>query len=222
LSAKVSKQGWEQRLKYKLVIFDFDGTLADSFAWLISISDQVADRYNFKRLDKSQIETLRGYDVKKIIKDFRVPFWKIPSIANHLRKLMSENIQDIQMFDGIPVLLQSLADQGAVLAVLSSNSCQNIRQVLGPDNVARIRYYECGVSIFGKTAKIRKLLKQSGLQPGEAILIGDEIRDLDAARAIPIASGAVSWGYARVEALVAHSPSELFASVADIAEKIGG
>ncbi|MDR3574135.1 MAG: HAD hydrolase-like protein [Anaerolineaceae bacterium] len=209
-------------MKYKLVIFDFDGTLADSFSWLISVTDQVADRYKFKRLDKSQIETLRGYDVKKLIKDYHVPFWKIPQIGKHLRKLMSENIQFIRMFEGIPALLQGLADQGAVLAVLSSNSCQNIHQVLGPENAALIRYYECGVSIFGKPAKIRKLLKKSGIQAGEAILIGDEIRDLDAARAIPIASGAVSWGFARVEALQARSPSEFFTSVDDIAEKIGG
>jgi len=205
-----------------LIIFDFDGTLADSFPWVISVMDQLADRYKFKRLDKSQIETLRGYDVRKLIKDYQVPSWRIPFIGKHLRKLMSENIHHIQLFEGIPALLHSLVDQGAVLAVLSSNSCQNIHQVLGPENAALFSYYECGVSIFGKSAKIRKLLKKSGMQPDEAILIGDEIRDLEAARIIPIASGAVSWGYARVEALQARAPSELFASVAEIGEKITG
>jgi phosphoglycolate phosphatase len=209
-------------LKYKLVIFDFDGTLADSFPWLISVMDELADRFKFKRLDKNQIETLRGYDARKLIKEYRVPFWRIPSIGKHIRNLMSENIHSIRMFEGIPALLQSLAEQGAVLAVLSSNSCQNIHQVLGPENTALISYYECGVAIFGKPAKIRKLLKISGVQPDEAILIGDEIRDLEAARAVPIASGAVSWGYARVEALQAHAPSEFFDSVSEIVEKIGG
>jgi Predicted phosphatases len=209
-------------LKYKLVIFDFDGTLADSFPWLISVMDELADRFKFKRLDKDQIETLRGYDARKLIKEYRVPFWRIPSIGKHIRNLMSENIHNIRMFEGIPAILQSLAEQGAVLAVLSSNSCQNIHQVLGPENTGLISYYECGVSIFGKPAKIKKLLKVSGIQPGEAILIGDEIRDLEAAKAIPIASGAVSWGYARVEALQAHGPSEFFESVAEIVEKLGG
>jgi phosphoglycolate phosphatase len=209
-------------LKYKLVIFDFDGTLADSFPWLISVMDELADRFKFKRLDKDQIETLRGYDARKLIKEYRVPFWRIPSIGKHIRNLMSENIHNIRMFEGIPALLLSLAEQGAVLAVLSSNSCQNIHQVLGPENTALISYYECGVSIFGKPAKIKKLLKASGIQPGEAILIGDEIRDLEAARAVPIASGAVAWGYARVDALRAYNPSEFFDSVTEIVEKIGG
>jgi phosphoglycolate phosphatase len=209
-------------LKYKLVIFDFDGTLADSFPWLISVMDELADRFKFKRLDKEQIETLRGYDARKLIKEYRVPFWRIPSIGKHIRNLMSENIHNIRMFEGIPAILQSLAEQGAVLAVLSSNSCQNIHQVLGPENTVLISYYECGVSIFGKPAKIKKLLKVSGIKPGEAILIGDEIRDLEAAKAIPIASGAVSWGYARVEALQARGPSEFFESVAEIVEKLGG
>ena len=209
-------------MKYKLVIFDFDGTLADSFPWLISVTDQVADRYKFKRLDKSQIETLRGEDVRKLIKDYHVPFWRIPLIGKHLRELMHENIQHIQMFDGIPALLQALAHQGAVLAVLSSNSYQNIQQVLGPEISVLISYFECGVSIFGKPAKIKKILKKSGFNPEQAIFIGDETRDLDAARAIPIASGAVAWGFARFEALQALSPNELFANVAEILEKIGG
>jgi phosphoglycolate phosphatase len=184
--------------------------------------DELADRFKFKRLDKEQIETLRGYDARKLIKEYRVPFWRIPSIGKHIRNLMSENIHNIRMFEGIPAILQSLAEQGAVLAVLSSNSCQNIHQVLGPENTVLISYYECGVSIFGKPAKIKKLLKVSGIKPGEAILIGDEIRDLEAAKAIPIASGAVSWGYARVEALQARGPSEFFESVAEIVEKLGG
>src|SRR5271157_1445614 len=134
---------------------------------------------------------------------------------------MSENIQDIRLFEGISALLQSLAQRGAILAVLSSNSCQNIQQVLGQEITPLIRYFECGVSIFGKPAKIRKILNKSGLQPNEAILIGDEIRDLDAARAIPIASGAVAWGFARFEVLKARAPSELFTNVTDILEKLG-
>ena len=95
-----------------------------------------------------------------------------------------------------------------------------MRRILGPENEALIQYYECGVQLFGKQAKLKKVLKQSGTLPGEAICIGDEIRDIQAARKAKIPFGAVAWGFTKVEALLAYAPNEVFSSVGEIAEKI--
>jgi len=205
---------------YKLVIFDFDGTLADSFPYVLSIMDQLADEYRFQRVDKSEIETLRSSGAGQLIKRYRVPIWKIARIGNRVRGLMAENIHQIARFDGVDRLLQVLSAQGIQLAILTTNSCENVRRVLGAENAALIRYYECGVSIFGKPAKIRKLLRKSGVSPQEALCIGDEIRDLEAARRVKVTFGAVSWGYTRIEALQAHSPDHVFTSVDQIVEEI--
>jgi phosphoglycolate phosphatase len=107
-----------------------------------------------------------------------------------------------------------------VLAVVSSNTHANVRGVLGPEIAALFKYYECGASIFGKKAKFHKILKHSGIPHYEAICIGDEIRDCEAARSENIAFGAVAWGYTRLEALQAHAPDEVFVRVDEIAEKI--
>ena len=104
-------------------------------------------------------------------------------------------IGQIRLFPGVGQLLADLAGRGVVLAVVSSNSIDNVRQVLGPENAARIGHYECGASICGKRPKLRAVLRASGVPAVEAIAIGDEIRDLEAARAEGIAFGAVSWGY---------------------------
>jgi phosphoglycolate phosphatase len=207
-------------VKYKLAIFDFDGTLADTVPWLASVMDQVADRYNFNRLDGQDLEVLRDYDSRQLLKHLGVPLWKLPMIGNHMRNLMARDIEQIPLFDGVEDLLRGLSASGVLLAIVSSNSYANIRHVLGPETADLIGFYECGTSLFGKQARIRKVLRKSGCMAGHAIYIGDEVRDVEASRGERIAFGAVSWGCARVETLKAHRPNEVFTSISDILEKI--
>jgi phosphoglycolate phosphatase len=209
-------------MQYKLVIFDFDGTLADSFPWLLGVVNEVADRYNFKRLDPGAIEQLRGVDAAKAIAYTGVPRWKVPLIGNHVRSMMTRDIDKIRLFDGVETMLERLANEGVQLGILSSNSLTNIQRVLGPRNTALFSHYECGASIWGKQAKLRRLLKRSMVAPHEALCVGDEIRDVVAAHAEGVAFGAVTWGYANVDALRAYEPAEVFWSVGDIADRLTG
>ena len=207
-------------MKYRMIIFDFDGTLADSFPWLMSVANQVADRYEFKRIEESEFETLRGYSAGGMLKHLGVPRWKVPLIGNHIRTLMAQEISRISLFEGVDRLLRQLHTAGITLAIVSSNSYGNVQHVLGPENAALITYYECGVSIFGKEAKFRNVLRKSGVPRSQTICIGDEIRDMEAARKERIAFGAVSWGATAVEALRAYAPAEVFAGIDEIVEKV--
>jgi phosphoglycolate phosphatase len=207
-------------MRYKLIMFDFDGTLADSFPWTASIVNQIADKYHFKQIEESEYDTIRGYDIGKAMKYLGIPLWKAPTIGSHMRKLMARDIQHIPLFEGIDRLLPRLSDEGITLAIVSSNSRENICQVLGPENSALIKHYECGVAIFGKSAKIKKVLKHTGFRSSESIYSGDEIRDIEAAKAANVDFGAASWGYTRADSLQAHSPWTVFAHTSEIYEKI--
>jgi phosphoglycolate phosphatase len=207
-------------VKYKLVIFDFDGTLADSFPWFISVANTIADKYQFKRIEVHEIETLRGYGARQIVQHLGVPWWKLPLIGRHMRRLTAENIGQIAVFEGVDRLFEQLSQAGVKIALVTSNACANARRVLGPDNAARIAFYECDVSMFGKSARFRRILKQSGVMPHEALCIGDEIRDLEAAAKAGIPFGAVAWGFTQIEALQAHAPAEVFMRMDEIAERI--
>ena len=200
----------------KLVIFDFDGTLADSLGWLIGISDRLADEYGFDRIDKAQVAMLRRNDAATLLRLHHVPLWKVPFIASRFRKLMAQQIHMITLFPGVDDLFERITQAGAKLAVVTSNSCANVRRVLGEKNMGRLAACEGGVSLFGKRRKLRKVLRRTGIHPAEAIFIGDEIRDIEAARHAGIASGAVAWGFTDVDTLKAHAPDMLFSSVAEI------
>ena len=66
-----------------------------------------------------------------------------------------------------------------------------------------------------------RCLNATACDPAEALYVGDEVRDAEAAQAVGIAFAAVSWGFATPEALRRQAPDRLFASVADIAPAFG-
>ena len=205
---------------YKLVIFDFDGTLADSIPWFLRTVNSMADTFRFKRVEESEIDTLRGYSARQVVQHMGVPLWKMPMIARRVRSLSAQDIDQISLFEGVDQVLQRLSQNGVTLAIATSNTYDNVRRVLGPRNTALVRYYECGASIFGKAPRFRRILKDSGFMPGETLCIGDEIRDSDAAKQEGIPFGAVGWGATKLEALQTHNPAEVFTHVGEIGEKL--
>jgi phosphoglycolate phosphatase len=207
---------------YRLAIFDFDGTLADSFPWFLGVVNHLADEHGFRRIEDHEIETLRSHSARQVVAHLDLPAWKMPKIARRMRQLMERDIARIPLFPGVDLLLRGLAERGVRLAIVSSNSTGNVRRVLGPGNAALIRHYGCGVSIFGKRAKLKGVLRDSGVPVHEAICIGDEIRDLEAAHEEGIAFGAVSWGYTDPESLRAHAPEVMFTRMEEILWKVGG
>ena len=76
-------------MRYRLVIFDFDGTLADSFPWFIVIIDKLADEHGFRRIEGDEVERLRSYDARSLVGDLGVALWKILHVGNHLKRLVS-------------------------------------------------------------------------------------------------------------------------------------
>jgi phosphoglycolate phosphatase len=203
-------------MKYKLVIFDFDGTLADSFPWFVQMVNSVAVKYGFKQVAPDEVEGLRSLSAMQLVRHLGIPLWKMPLIANHVRQRMAKERAGIARFDGVDQVLRGLQRAGATLALVTSNSHDNVRHVLGAENLALMRYVECNVSLVGKQARYRKILQQSGLPPHEVISIGDEIRDIEAAHAERIPFGAVTWGYTHIDALQAYRPAEVFQRVGDI------
>jgi phosphoglycolate phosphatase len=203
-------------MPYRLAIFDFDGTLADTFPWFMRVVNTVANRFRFKRIEEHEVEHLRGCSAREIVKHLEVPPWKLPFIARHMRALAAEDVGLIQLFDGIAPMLRRLSEDGIQLAIVSSNDEGNVRRALGSELAPLIRHYECGASIFGKAAKFRRVLRKSHVPPGETICIGDEIRDHEAATAAGLDFGAVAWGFTRGEVLRARKPAAMFENPLEI------
>ena len=174
--------------------------------WFNSILNTVADKYGFRKIDAAERDQLRHREASEILKFLGIPLWKLPAIMAHVRTLMQEIDPSVHLFDGIPDALARLKAGGMRLAVVSSNSLENVQRVLGPDTVALFDDYECGTDLFGKPAKIDRLLKRHDTAPERFLLVGDEMRDIDAARKAGVRVGSVAWGYNHVDALRERGP----------------
>lgn len=197
---------------YRLVILDFDGTLADTFPWFTRMLPAVADRYGFRRPAPDEVEALRALDARGVMRRLGVPGWKLPLIARHMHGLAARDAADLAPFAGIPALLARLRAGGIALALVSSNREDVVRRVLGAPSAGLIGTYACGTSVFGKARRFRAVVRGSGLSSSAVLCLGDELRDHAAATQAGLAFGAVTWGYTRAPALAAAGPAHLFST----------
>jgi phosphoglycolate phosphatase len=206
-------------MRYRLTIFDFDGTLADSFPWVIGMMNDVADRFKFRRVADDEVESLRMCDAREIMRRLGIRRWKLPMIAHYVRSRMAADVEHIHLFPGTGEMLKELTDAGVKLAVVSANGETTIRKVLG-EHAALFEAYAGGVSLFGKRSKLMRMSRLTGVPVQEILVIGDEIRDLDATRAARMTFGAVSWGSTRPGAMLERSPDYMFNTVPEIARAV--
>lgn len=201
-------------MRYRLLIFDFDGTLADTYpAFEVAIAEAIP-KFGLRSVTAEETRKLRAMSARAVISYIGLPMWKVPKVGKFVRDVMAAH--PVRLFDGMEAALRQIAAAGVKLAVVSSNSEENVRRGLGPDLAALFEMFDCGASIFGKAAKFRSVAKHTGIALGEALAIGDELRDAEAAKSAKVAFGAVAWGYSDLQALQQSAPAEVFHTRADL------
>lgn len=205
--------------RYRLAIFDFDGTLADSLPWFRTIFQDLIAKFDLAPVSATELEGLRGKSGREIIARLNMPMWKLPAISRDMRRRKLAAASQISLFDGVPQLLADLQGLGIHTAIVSSDSEASVRQVLGA-SAALIGCFDCGASLFGKHHKFKRVARVLKVKPSDVICIGDELRDIDAARAAGMDSGAVTWGYALPAALQAERPTHFFHTFEEIKQEL--
>lgn len=185
----------------RLVIFDFDGTLADTFPVFREVFGAVIDRYALRRPGEADVSWLRTQPTSEIVRWLGVPMWQLPSIMRFARSRMQARASELVLFPGIDALLHELVGADTRIAIVSSNAEHTVRTVLGPALISQVSALRCGVGLFGKTARLRGVLRRTGVAAHEAVFVGDEERDVSAARGVGVRAIAVTWGYAAASAL---------------------
>ena len=205
--------------RYRLAIFDFDGTLADSLDWFRASFQETIARFDLAPVSPEELEGMRGLSAREIMARLKVSMWQLPVIVSDMRKRKLAAASETSLFAGIPAMLTDLQRLGIKTAIVSSDSEASVRQVLGP-TASLITRFDCGAAVFGKHWKFRRVARKLGAKPSETICIGDEIRDIEAADAAGMDSGAVAWGYALPTALQAAKPTHLFNSIEEIPQRL--
>lgn len=202
---------------YALVVFDLDGTLADSFPFFVACQNRLAAQHGFRPIADHEVERLRTWTPRQLMRHTRLSPWKLPRVARDFRRMMAAEGASIGCFHGVHDALRQLHGSGARLGLVSSNSRENCERVLGPASWALFSEVECGASLFGKARRLRRLLRRAGVSARDAIYVGDQATDAEAARAVGMAFAAVAWGYATRDALATLAPDVLVERAADLA-----
>lgn len=207
-------------MRYRLVIFDSDGTLADTLPWMRSVFNELAREHGIRQVTPEEYETFRDLHGRDLLRRLEVPLWKLPVLVAAMRRRMAEHDGPLHPFPGMAEALRALRGAGLQLAVVSSNSRENVERVLGPELIPLFAHFDCGASLFGKTAKLRAMVRRLRIPAAGTIYIGDEVRDAEAAREAGLAFGAVTWGQQSKAALVAKNPALIFEGVRELPEKL--
>ncbi len=205
-----------------LIIFDFDGTLADTWNWLADEVVSGAPSLGYRTVSREELESLRSLSTRQVFKKLGISWWRMLKVVRHLRSRAEARMSEIQLFEGAAELIEAVHAAGSAVALVSSNSETVVRHVLGGRLMPLIGQVDCGGAVFGKASKLKRVLRQYGTEIGTAIFVGDETRDLDAAKAVGIQGLAVEWGYAAPKLLRDAAPAWTAASMDDLARMLGG
>lgn len=188
------------------VIFDFDGTIADTFVTSVRIFERLTKR--LVPFSEQDIERLRGLHALELIRELRIAPWRAPLLLVRGRAMMRRQMIDIKVFPGMADVFAQLQAQGVTMYIMSSNSTVNIRKFLQDQGLDHyFKYVRGNVSIFGKRKMLRRLIEQHKLDPSTTAYVGDEGRDVEAAKHVGIQSVAVTWGFNTADLLKSHHPA---------------
>jgi HAD superfamily hydrolase (TIGR01549 family) len=191
------------------LLFDFDGTLADSIELGLNIANKLAPRFGIDELSKEDFERIRSMTIPKALKMLKIPFYKLPKAIPYALLEYRHLIHELHPFDGIHDMLQELKTMGCRMALLSSNSKENLNHFLDQYDLNFFEWVEGTSGILKKHSSIRKQLKKHKLEPKNVIYVGDEIRDVIAAHKCGLRIIAVSWGFHTVDLLSSENPDFL-------------
>ncbi|MBN2531276.1 MAG: HAD-IA family hydrolase [Spirochaetales bacterium] len=204
--------------KIKTILFDFDGTIADTMKKAIEIYNQLALKNNFNLVDDYNLPELRNNKPLVILKKLRIPLRRLPSVANKIRKKLKSSSGEIPAFKGISKVLIKIKQMNYKIGIISTNNIKNIELFLKYNNLHYFDFIFSCREMFGKHRIIKKAIKKNNLSVDEIIYIGDEIRDIDACRKVGIKIISVCWGYNDKDSLVKENSGLIAEQPVDLLE----
>lgn len=208
--------------RYDLLIFDWDGTLMDSIARIVNCFGHACTDTGLPRPAEAVMRNVIGLGLAEAV-DVLLPgvdeSTRERVVARYREHFLHIDQTAIPLFEGVRTGLESLAEQGYLLAVATGKSRRGLDRALEETGLGRLFVAtRCADEAFSKPhpKMLEDLLDYTGLDVNRALMVGDTIYDLQMARAAAMDSLAVSYGVHTREALLAHDPRACFDSFNDV------
>lgn len=192
------------------LVFDFDGTIADTLGAITNISNRLAPQFGIPPATEEDIQAYKNLSAEELVRHTDISLLKLLRLLRRVRKELQAEIPQLDLIPQMGDTLSRLAKQGQPMGIVTSNSADNVRLFLEVHQLdAYFHFVHTGASLFGKSRVLRKVLRQQGLDPAKVLYVGDETRDVDASHQVGMAVAAVTWGFNSRQALERHKPDFL-------------
>jgi phosphoglycolate phosphatase len=200
----------------KLLIFDFDGTIADTFDIAVTILNKLAGEFGFRALHPKDLERARDMRTRQLMRFLHIPTRKMSRLARRGSEELHACIHSVQPLPGMPQALRELQALGYSLGIITSNTEVNVDIFLRGHGLDLFDFVRCSSKLLGKARMIRSVIRRLHVRATEILFVGDETRDIEAAKKVGIRMAAVTWGYNSRRSLEAMRPDFVFESPSEL------
>lgn len=201
----------------KVLIFDFDGTIADTLKYGQAIANKLAEEFNFKKVLEADIPLIQNKSTQEIIKFLEVPMFKLPRIISRAHQELHLQMDKIEPIPGLADVLPELKKRVEQMGIVTSNSRKNVETFLRQHGLAELfEFIDSSSRILGKSHQLRKMIKKHNFQRERVVYVGDETRDIEACKKVGVRIAAVTWGFNAAEKLREYGPDYLVTRPAEL------
>ncbi len=212
-------------MKYNALIFDFDGTIADTLEESIKIYNILAEKYALNPVLAEELPELRHLSLGQLLDHLGISKHRLPKILFQATRMLKKNISTLPLISGMAEVLPELRKHTEHFGILTSNSVENVNLFLKTHALENVFTFVSSTSkLTGKARHLRNIQKTYRIEKEKALYIGDEIRDIHASKKAGFPIAAVAWGFNSPESLESEHPDfmlqhprDLFALVPEIA-----
>lgn len=201
---------------YQTLVFDFDGTIADTLGETRRIFNKIAPDYGIREVAEHELDHLRHLSLKELLDHLEIPKRRVPALISRGTGMMRGNITELKLIDGMPEVLIELRRHVRSFGILTSNATANVDLFLRTHGLReQFDFISSTSKLTGKAKHLKAIRKTFSMRAEEMLYIGDELRDVKASQKAGIPIAAVSWGFNSHQSLAAAKPDYLFDQPAD-------
>jgi phosphoglycolate phosphatase len=206
-------------MPFKLVIFDFDGTLANSLPTAVGIFNRIAKELGYKQI--VDLAAVRAMPTRQFLRHHGISLWRLPRLVRRYHLAAAEEADKLKLVPGLAESLAAIHAKHVRLGVLSSNKEDNIRRCLRANGVEDLFSFVVGYpKLFGKGKALRRILRAERMERSDVLYVGDEARDVEAARKAGVHVVAATWGFHAESILRDSRPDHLIGDPGQLAELV--
>ncbi|MEK7950576.1 HAD hydrolase-like protein [Luteolibacter soli] len=208
-------------MPYRTIIFDFDGTLADTLEETRRIYNLLATEYSLRQVSVEELPGLRNFSLMELLDHLGIPKRRVPTLLSRGTAMMRSDITRLPLIPGMGEIIPEMRSRARSFGVLTSNAEENVDLFLKAHGLREHFDFISSTSrLTGKSGHLRAIRKTFSLHEEEMLYVGDEIRDIKASKKAGIAMAAVTWGFNSAESLAAQSPAHVIHSPGELLKLI--